>query len=97
MKTEELLEKIDALIAHPNPDKEEWFDLLYGNLTTITHALAGHKQVRLGALQEAARIASDYDGKGMDSRSYYDQGGDAARTRKEISQAILAHAATLNK
>ena len=45
---------------------------------------------RHAALTEAAQTAEDYDGKGMDSRNYYDQGGDAQRTRSDINKAILA-------
>lgn len=39
MTPEELLNKIRKLQANPSPDKEDWFELLYGNLDTIVEAL----------------------------------------------------------
>lgn len=37
----------------------------------------------------AAELASNYDGKGTDSRGYYSQLGDAELTKRDISTAIL--------
>ncbi len=40
-------------------------------------------------MKYATKIADDYDGKGMDSKNYYDQGGDAKLTQKDIVKNIL--------
>jgi hypothetical protein len=41
-------------------------------------------------MEIAAVRADNYDGDGMDSKSYYDQGGNAAKTKSDIVKVILA-------
>jgi len=45
----------------------------------------------------AAKIADAYYGKGLDSTTYYDQGGDGALTKKEIRDEILSASSNLKE
>ena len=50
-------------------------------------AAAAIDLIRAEVLEEAARVADDYEGKGMDG-GYDSHLGDAFRTRREIAAAI---------
>lgn len=66
-----------------------------------THAeVTGEFQFELGrlrgraeAFEEAAKIADEYDGEGLDSTGYDDQLGDGRLTANDIAKAIREYAA----
>lgn len=62
MKTAELLARIEQLENEPQPDKEDWFDLLYGNIPTIKEALSNIKQIQSDAQKHGEQIGWE---KGM--------------------------------
>lgn len=48
-------------------------------------------------LEIAAKLAEEYDGKGLSGRSYYNQLGDGCRTKNDIATAIHAELTKLKK
>lgn len=81
---DELVEKVARVLADGQGEHQEGVWRFYAKDATAAIDL-----IRAEVLEEAARVADDYEGKGMDG-GYDSHLGDAFRTRRDIAAAIRA-------